>query len=182
MKELIKILDGNLEYERHDIERETIRIYVKSTREAFHCAYCGEASGKVHSRNIRKLQDLPISGKKTIVALERRKFFCMNPECDHKTFAETFEFFGAMSRKTNRLQDEILRVSLTQSAVSASKYLRRSVANVGKSTICNMLKKEIRTAGLNEKVKAICIDDFALKKRQRYGTLMVDADSVELWI
>jgi transposase len=29
----------------------------------------------------------------------------------------------------------------------------------------------------NEKVRAICIDDFALKKRQRYGTLMVDADS-----
>jgi len=29
----------------------------------------------------------------------------------------------------------------------------------------------------NKKVKAICIDDFALKKCQRYGTLMVDADS-----
>jgi len=30
---------------------------------------------------------------------------------------------------------------------------------------------------LNKRVRAICIDDFALKKCQRYGTLMVDADS-----
>jgi len=28
-----------------------------------------------------------------------------------------------------------------------------------------------------EKVKRICIDDFALRKRQRYGTIMVDTDS-----
>jgi len=30
---------------------------------------------------------------------------------------------------------------------------------------------------MNNKVKAVCIDDFAIKKRQRYGTIMVDADS-----
>lgn len=30
---------------------------------------------------------------------------------------------------------------------------------------------------MNKTVRAICIDDFALKKRQRYGTLMIDADS-----
>ena len=30
---------------------------------------------------------------------------------------------------------------------------------------------------MNQAVTAICIDDFALKKRQRYGTIMIDADS-----
>ena len=29
----------------------------------------------------------------------------------------------------------------------------------------------------NFSVKAVCIDDFALKKRQRYGTIMVDYES-----
>jgi ribosome biogenesis GTPase A len=82
-----------------------------------------------------------MAGKKVNIMLNRRKMFCWKPECGHKTFTEIFEFIEAKSRKTKRLQDEIMRVSLTQSSVSASKYLRRSVANVGKSTICNMLKK-----------------------------------------
>jgi hypothetical protein len=39
------------------------------------------------------------------------------------------------------LQEEIMRTAMTQSSVSASRYLRKHVADVGKSTICNMIKK-----------------------------------------
>ena len=141
MKEIIKMLDVNLVYINEEIVGDTINIYVKSKRKIIKCAYCGAESRKVHSRKMQKIQDLPIAGKKVNIMLERRKIFCGNAKCSHKTFTETFEFMGVKSRKTKRLQEEILRVSLTQSAVSASKYLKRSVANVGKSTICNMLKK-----------------------------------------
>ena len=141
MKEIIKMLDENLAYTKQEIAGDKINIYVKSKRKIINCPYCGTESRKVHSKKNQKIQDLPITGKKVNIMLERRKIFCGNPECNHKTFAETFEFMGVKSRKTKHLQEEILRVSLTQSAVSASKYLRRSVADVGKSTICNMLKK-----------------------------------------
>lgn len=42
------------------------------------------------------------------------------------------------------------------------------IAEVGKSTICNLLKKEIP---LPEKhsITKVCIDDFAFRKRQAYG-------------
>ena len=141
MRELIEELDKNLKYEKYEIIENTIIIYAKSAENSGKCPKCGEESTKVHSRNIRKIQDLPMAGKKVMTALERRKFFCVNPECSQKIYAEQFEFIGAKLWKTKRLQDEIMRVSLTQSALSASKYLRHSVANVGKSTICNMLKK-----------------------------------------
>lgn len=147
MKEMIKMLDKNLEYKRYEVVGETINIYVESIIHKVKCPNCGEESGKVHSRKIRKIQDLPMSGKKVNIMLERRKIFCGNRECRCKTFTETFEFIETKSRKTKRLQEEILRVSLTQSSVAASKYLRRSVADVGKSTICNMLKKRENDAG-----------------------------------
>jgi len=88
------------------------------------------------------LQDLPIQGKKVWLHLKNKKYFCVNAECGQKTFAEQFEFYEPNSVRTKRLQEEILIVSLTQSSISASKYLRNSVADVGKSTICDMLKKE----------------------------------------
>ena len=145
---IISQLDKSIKYIKHEVSADTIIIYVKSIRKRVKCSYCGEESVAVHSRNIRKIQDLPIAGKKVLLLLERRKFFCINADCTNRTFAETYEFVGAKSRKTNRLQDEILRVSLTQSSISASKYLRKRVANVGKSTICNMLKKRESGTGV----------------------------------
>ena len=68
--------------------------------------------------------------------------FCNNPKCNHKTFAEKFEFIEPKGKKTNRLENEIISLSLNMSSITASKYLKRSIANVGKSTICNLLKKE----------------------------------------
>ena len=141
MKEIIKLLDENLKYISHEIAGKTIIIRVKSRRRKTRCPYCGEEAVRIHSQNKRRFQDLPIQGNKVVIELERRKFFCGNSECEYKTFAEAFDFYEPMSRKTKRLYEEILQVSLTQSSVSASKYLRRSVADVGKSTICDMLKK-----------------------------------------
>ena len=141
MDELIKLLDPNLMYISHNIDGDTINIHVESIREDSICPYCDEPSIKVHSRYERKFQDLPIQDKKVRIILNNRKYFCYNENCKHKTFAESFAFFKPKATKTIRLQDKILEVSISQSSISASKYLRRNVANVSKSTICNLLKK-----------------------------------------
>ena len=73
--------------------------------------------------------------------LDIKKYFCINKGCKHKTFAEPFAFYAPNATKTKRLQEEILKFSLNQSSVSAAKYLQDSFADVGKSTICSMLKK-----------------------------------------
>ena len=141
MEELIKLLDGKLQYISHEIEGNEFKIYVKSEKNETAWPYCGKTFGKVHSRKKRIVKDLPIQSRKVTLYLENRKYFCKNSECSHITFSERFIFCEPRATKTNRLQAEILRVSLTQSSVAASKYLRRSVADVGKSTICNLLKK-----------------------------------------
>ena len=176
MEELVKILEEKLEYKTHKVEESGINIYAKSSVGKADCPYCGKESDKVHLHYERKIQDLPIQGKKVQIYLEIRNYFCYNADCRHKTFAERFSFYEPKARRTKRLQAEILRVSLKQSSVSASEYLRTSVVNVGKSTICNLLERGFNNVD-NFSVKAVYIDDFALKKRQRYGTIMVDYES-----
>ena len=141
MDELIRLLDENLRYDRYELNGEEIFIYAYSGREKAKCPYCGEISGQIHSRKMRTLKDLPIQGRKVKILLEQKKYFCMNIECMKKTFAERFDFYRPKATTTDRLQSEILRVALTQSSVAASRYLRTSIAEVSKSTICNMLKK-----------------------------------------
>ena len=173
MEELVYLLSEELRYISHKMEDDSIVMYVEPARKQARCPYCSTESGKAHSRYERKLQDLPIQGRKVTIYLTNRKYFCMNEDCDHRTFTEQFSFYEPKATKTKRLQDEIKRISMTQSAVSASKYLRGSVADVGKSTICALLKKA-GTIPDRAEVTMVCIDDFALKKRQRYGTVMVD--------
>ena len=139
--EIVSLPDKRLRYISYESEGETYIIHAESTSSEAECPYCGIVSSKIHSIYTRRLQDLPIQGKKVKLALHNRKYFCVNPECNHKTFAERFDFYEPKAVRTKRLQAEIVRISLTQSSISASKYLRNSVADVGKSAICDMLKK-----------------------------------------
>jgi transposase len=141
MNEIIKLLDKNLEYVSHKIIGDTIFINVVSNREDVICPSCGEPSSKVHSHYERSFQDLPIQGKKVRVILSNRKMLCCNPECDHTTFAESFNFLKFKAKKTKRLENEIINISMNVSSLTATDILRNSVADVGKSTICNLLKK-----------------------------------------
>ncbi len=141
MDELVKLLDTNLDYVSHRIEDESMYINVESNRNGFECPHCGTSSIKVHSRYKRSFQDLPIQGYKVIIVLTNRKFFCKNTDCNHTTFIETFSLIKHKAKKTNRLEDEIVRLATNVSSVAASKMLKKQIANVGKSTICNLLKK-----------------------------------------
>ncbi len=53
----------------------------------------------VHSTYQREIQDLPIQDKQVILLVDTRKFFCYNPDCLHKTFAERHPFAAIKSEK-----------------------------------------------------------------------------------
>ena len=141
METLIKMLDSNLKLNCYNIIDDTIYLYVESIKQGVKCLECGYISNRVHSHYERSFQDLPIQGKKSIVILRNRKMFCDNPECSRTTFAESFSFLGHKSKKTYRLETEILNVSHNMSSVAAQRLLRKSVVAVSKSTICLLLKK-----------------------------------------
>lgn len=147
MDEFIKLLDPSLDYISHEIVGDTIFIRVASNKRDVVCPYCGHASSKRHSAYERSFQDLPVMGMKSRVIIKNRKMFCTNPECSHKTFAEAFRFINPKAKKSNRLLEKIINVSLNVSSVNAADMLKDGIADVGKSTICNLLKKRYTPSG-----------------------------------
>ena len=147
MDEFIKLLDPALNYVSHEIKDDTIIIRVSSNRDTAVCPFCGVSSSKKHSSYERSFQDLPIMGKKTKIIINNRKMFCVNAECSHTTFAETFDLIEPKAKKSNRLLDKIIDVSLNVSSLNASDILKDGIADVGKSTICNLLKKRYTPSG-----------------------------------
>jgi transposase len=141
MEELVKLLCTNFEYTRHELIDGILYIHVQSCRQEAECPYCGTTGTRVHSRYERRFRDLPIQGNKVEIVLDNRKYFCKNPECAHKTFAESFECLPFKGKRSRRLTDSIVKLSLNVSSVTAAALLREGTADVGKSTICTLLKK-----------------------------------------
>lgn len=141
MDKIVKMLCKSLSYVKHEIIGDTVYIYVRSLKKSVNCPYCGCASSKTHSFYERSFQDLPIQDKKVVYVLRNRKFFCKNADCNQKTFAESYDFLAFKGKMTKRLQKSIVEQSLHVSSVAASNLFKRSIARVGKSTICNLLKK-----------------------------------------
>lgn len=142
MDELVKLIDVNFEYESHSIEDEMMQIFVRSVRKEGKCPYCGNSSDKVHSMYFRKFRDLPIQEKKVEIVINNRKFKCLNAKCSRKTFAETFDCLPKMERRSKRLTKAIVNTAINLSSIAAEKILRSGTADVGKSTIIRLLKKE----------------------------------------
>lgn len=142
MDNVVKLLDENLRYISHDIVEDTLFIRVASERLSLICPSCDTVSVKVHSRYERTFHDLPIQGKKVIYVINNRKMFCHNSQCNRKTFAEQFSFLPYKAKKSTRLEQEIMIVAQNVSSLVAEKILNRSITKVGKSTICNLLKKQ----------------------------------------
>lgn len=141
MNNIIKFLDNNLEYLTHEIIEDTIYITVVSNRTSVKCPYCSKESKKLHSYYTRSFQDLPIQDKKVIIVIKNKKFICENKECFKTTFSESFNCVEFKSKKSKRLIEYIVDLSMRVSSINASNILRKNVVNVGKSTIYNILKK-----------------------------------------
>lgn len=85
-------------------------------------------------------------------------------------------FIKPKAKKSIGLLDKIIDVSLNVSSLNASDILKNGIADVGKSTICNLLKKNTPQTD-KETVTKVYIDDFAFKKRYTYGTIMIDIET-----
>jgi len=141
MDEFVKLLCKDLEYVDHEIAGDLMYIYVKSSRREAVCPYCNVASVKVHSRYKRRFRDLPMQGKKVEIVLDNLKYFCDNTECEHPRFAESFDCLPFKGKRSRRLTEHIIELSLNVSSVTAASMLRKGTADIGKSTICTLLKK-----------------------------------------
>ena len=75
------------------------------------CPYCRYVSRRIHSRYRRTLADLPCGGETICLRILVRRFFCGNPQCGRRTFAEPLlDFALRYARRTERLRQAQTRV------------------------------------------------------------------------
>lgn len=140
MKDFITALDPNYQLDKYHIKNNVAVFYISSKMSEVKSPYCGTLSSR-YIHLMKEIQDLPMQNRKVILLVKTRKMFCSNCKCEKKTFSECHPFVENNGKKTVRLVQNILFTSAQLSSVNAAKILKSNSIEVGKSSICSLLKK-----------------------------------------
>ena len=64
------------------------------------CPDCGRDSDQVHSRYTRLLGDLPVRGRRLVLRVPARRFYCRRPDCHRRVFCERLPGVAAVHART----------------------------------------------------------------------------------
>lgn len=156
-------MQSDLETSSIEYEETTHHLYFACKLDYGTCPYCCHSSHRIHSRYIRTIADLSILGHPVIMTLGVRKFFCDNPHCRKKTFAEQpgDEIFR-YRRRTRRCEMVVTRHGLSLSSESAQKLLKSIGITISGDTVLRDLHR--MKIPKNKDVSHIGIDDWAYRK------------------
>ena len=142
MDELIKELNNDLKVLNTDRVGDEYEIHIEYVPEHMtYCPSCGQAATRQHSWKIRRIGDLPVYNHKVSLMIHRRQFFCDNKDCSRKIVTEKFDFVSSTGRRTKRLDEHLLDMAKTMSAIGEERVVRKNVANVSNDTILRRVKK-----------------------------------------
>ena len=159
---------------------DQILIKMKSVTRSCICPECNQKTNKYHGTYIRKVQDLPILGKKVMLNIKAYEYECEDSECNITSFAENFDgFLNSYSRMTERLADFICTLALETSCEGCAKICCETGIQVSGDTVIRLLLKRFELQKSSVVGDVIGIDDFAYKKRHTYGTIIVNEETHE---
>ena len=142
------------------------------------CPICKEETSNLHATHHRKVQDLPIYGKRTMLDINLYEFDCINPDCSVTSFTETFDgFLNNYSTMTERLVDLMITLALETSCEGCARILKSMNVKISGDTVIRTLIKRYEKQKTLTCSSFIGVDDFAYKKRHTYGTVIVDGET-----
>jgi transposase len=174
-KSLLSLLPAGLIVDRVVVDPDRVTVAVRARGAAGSCPLCRRPSRRVHSRYVRRLGDLPWQGRAGQLDLQVRRFRCSAPDCPRRVFAERLPAVARPRvRRTVRLAEAQCRIAFSAGGEAGARLASRLAMPVSGDTLLRLIRTAPLPAAPTPRV--IGIDDWAWRRGQRYGTLIVDLE------
>ncbi len=158
--------------ELHD---QTVVVSLHATSPTAACLRGGTVGSRVHSCYQRTLTDAAFGGRCLVLKLLVRKWICREASCSQRIFAERFPtLVQRYARMTDRLIKALQAIGVITNGADAARIASSlGMPTTAKTIIRRVLQLPLPSEGSISKVG---IDEWAWKKGQTYGTILVDLE------
>jgi transposase len=154
---------------------ENLTVHLATTAPTAACPLCGFDTRRVHSRYTRRLDDLPCLGRCVRLQLAARRFVCPQSDCPRRIFTERLPGFAApWARTTDRLRQTQTDIGSSLGGEAGARLAARTAITTSPDTLLRRVKRlKNKPTG---PPRVVGIDDWAWRKGQCYGTIVVDLE------
>ena len=145
-------------------------VSVESTFRRLRCPQCGFKCHRVHDRRDKKIRDLEVSGRRTVLVWSRRRMVCDN--CDSRFLEDHPAFEGALTARLSRRLVADAKV-MTFSAAAR----RHGVHWHGVRALVDTWSALVAERRRSRRCSVLLVDETSMRKRHRYVTVIVNGDT-----
>ncbi|WP_328930025.1 ISL3 family transposase [Streptomyces sp. NBC_00190] len=158
-------------------ERERVVVRARTPEKAAVCPVCRASSGRVHGYHWRTVADVPVDGRRVVIRVRVRRLVCPTHGCCH-TFREQLPgVLDRYQRRTTRLTRQVKAVVKELAGRAGSRLLAVLAMGLSRHTALRTLLCIQLPTGREPRV--IGVDVLALRRRHRYATVVIAAETHE---